>query len=413
MRTLVLLSLMATSLVSAGCLHPEGIAAHDVVGTTEPAVFHRTIVTPHLETPIDPNRNLLWCSTFQLAWNETCRQAGGPLEIIDAPPMVAVLNKRAASREDIDEASCITAAGVGPKIIERIRRQFERKFPNRPVPRVLPPAENVPPGGWVAFACLYKDLPFERPFRRFPRAVRFVDGLVASFVLGGPPPDLKLSPDGFPDEKQLREHRWRDEKIAEQVAVFDYKNPDDFIIEIKTKSKEDRLLLAKVTPEATLGHTVEAVRRRVEKSKPVNMDMDGDKLTVPVVDFDVTRKYRELIGKVLVQSGKPIVEAIQTIRFSLDEKGSRLESGVFIESWGERMRPPYRMFFDKPFLILLERRGAKRPYFALWVANSELLLPMALPPKEPEPEEDFLNDPFGTGNFDPNDPFGGAFENIE
>ena len=31
--------------------------------------------------------------------------------------------------------------------------------------------------------------------------------------------------------------------------------------------------------------------------------------------------------------------------------------------------------FDKPFLILLERKGAANPYFALWVGNAELLVP--------------------------------------
>jgi hypothetical protein len=33
------------------------------------------------------------------------------------------------------------------------------------------------------------------------------------------------------------------------------------------------------------------------------------------------------------------------------------------------------LVFDKPFLILLKRREAKRPYFALWVGNAELLVP--------------------------------------
>lgn len=32
------------------------------------------------------------------------------------------------------------------------------------------------------------------------------------------------------------------------------------------------------------------------------------------------------------------------------------------------------MIFDKPFLIMLKRAGAKSPYFALWVANVELLV---------------------------------------
>jgi hypothetical protein len=32
------------------------------------------------------------------------------------------------------------------------------------------------------------------------------------------------------------------------------------------------------------------------------------------------------------------------------------------------------MVFDKPFLIMLQIRDADAPYFALWVANPELLV---------------------------------------
>jgi hypothetical protein len=35
----------------------------------------------------------------------------------------------------------------------------------------------------------------------------------------------------------------------------------------------------------------------------------------------------------------------------------------------------HRMIFDKPFLLLMQRQGAKVPYFALWVDNAELLVP--------------------------------------
>ena len=32
--------------------------------------------------------------------------------------------------------------------------------------------------------------------------------------------------------------------------------------------------------------------------------------------------------------------------------------------------------FDKPFLIMLQRKDAEMPYFALWVDNTELLMPI-------------------------------------
>jgi hypothetical protein len=70
----------------------------------------------------------------------------------------------------------------------------------------------------------------------------------------------------------------------------------------------------------------------------------------------------------------PIVLAMQSIRFRLDERGAILksEAGVALSEDGSK---PRQFIFDKPFLILLERRDAARPYFALWVDNPELLAP--------------------------------------
>jgi hypothetical protein len=35
---------------------------------------------------------------------------------------------------------------------------------------------------------------------------------------------------------------------------------------------------------------------------------------------------------------------------------------------------PRNIIFNKPFLIMLKRHEAKSPYFALWVANAEILV---------------------------------------
>ena len=35
-----------------------------------------TTISPTLNEPILPGRNVLWCGTFQLAWNEVCALIG-------------------------------------------------------------------------------------------------------------------------------------------------------------------------------------------------------------------------------------------------------------------------------------------------------------------------------------------------
>jgi hypothetical protein len=72
-----------------------------------------------------------------------------------------------------------------------------------------------------------------------------------------------------------------------------------------------------------------------------------------------------------------ILSAMQNTRFQLDEKGVRLRSESHLTfGCAAQYKPPpsHVMVFDKPFLIMLTRAGAKAPHFALWVDNPEVLV---------------------------------------
>ena len=92
------------------------------------------------------------------------------------------------------------------------------------------------------------------------------------------------------------------------------------------------------------------------------------------MNVDLLREYQELYGPpVAVKrrelNGLPCVLAAQQIRFRLDEKGASLES----EAGGSFFGGIRAFNFDPPFLILLMRKDAAKPYFALWVGNEQLL----------------------------------------
>src|SRR5262249_23707910 len=84
-----------------------------------------------------------------------------------------------------------------------------------------------------------------------------------------------------------------------QVQILDYQNDNDFIIELKTLSAGDRLLLAKVTPQGTLGDTVSRVRKRIASGGSQSAGTN-DVLMVPRISLDIVRKYSELEGSWLV-----------------------------------------------------------------------------------------------------------------
>ncbi|MCX5643718.1 MAG: hypothetical protein NTZ17_03390 [Phycisphaerae bacterium] len=144
-----------------------------------------------------------------------------------------------------------------------------------------------------------------------------------------------------------------------------YRDNDDFIVELKTQSKLDRLILAKIPPGQTLAETVTTVQSRLQQNEPGSMQQCTD-LFVPVIDFDVLRRYDELLGE-----GSPFAMPLQQIRFKLNERGAVLKS----EALAAAGKTKQNLVFDKPFLVMIQRTDASQPYFALWVANAELLVP--------------------------------------
>ncbi len=335
--------------------------------TAEAADLQQTLVTAHLDVPLDKGKNVLWCGTFQLAWNEVCSLVGEDIHFAERePPEVGLLNQKSFTRRDLDEASYVAVADfVRNNVHARIRAELDKKFHGEAAPRFIPPEDLTPrPQDIVAYCYLFKKLSFPEPFERIDKPIVFGGSEVPCFGIG-------------PGKKA--QHA----KLYAQVAVLYYENQDDFAVELKTKAEGDRLLLAKLSPEATLRKTIERVQDRAGKSEP-HASFPGDILEVPKLNFDITRRYAELQGQRLslknpqVAKDLMILSALQNIRFLLNEKGVKLRSEAHIAIGGcsaeAPRRPARQMIFDKPFLTLMQRAEAKTPYFALWVDNPEILV---------------------------------------
>ena len=355
--------------LSIGATCPPG-RNHDEVFTREGLLaanstdLSRSFVSAVLDVPIQPGQNVIWCGTFQLAWNETCSLIGEDLAFAEPSPLADLLNKKSFVKSDVDDASYVALAGfVRDGIHKKIRCALDEKFHGLARPRLIPSKEITPrPQDIVAYAYLFKNLEFATPFERLDRPLEFGGTEVSSFGLGPfKPGQVAMYP---------------------QVLIFDYKSENDFVIELKTKSEGDRLILAKVKPGETLASTVVTVEKRVAASTGEQASV-GDLLTVPKFNFDVTRSFEELERNLLVPRNPEvakdlfILSAVQNIRFQMDEKGVKLRSEAHMAIGCAMEVPPqpqHIMIFDRPFLVLLKRAGAKTPYFAMWVDNPELLV---------------------------------------
>ena len=335
--------------------------------------FKRTFITPHLEVEIHSGTNLLWCGTFQLAWNEACKQAGGDLQLAgpgsQSPlqhPMAAALNQHAFAKDCIDEASYVAMAGsVKDKMDQKILASIKDKFHGAFQPRLLPEKHTTGrPQDFVAYACLWKKLSFAVPFERLEDSFTFGGARVRVFGIGR----TKASHDN----------------MYSQVQILDYQDENDFVVELKTTPEGDRLILARVQPQGTLQNTVTALRLRIARSGQPEPAGTNDVLIVPRITFDLLREYTEIERLRLVPAGTNVapdlslLSALQTIKFEMNEKGVELKSEAHMAfGCGREGEPPRKhiMIFNQPFLVLLERTGARMPYFALWVDNPELLVP--------------------------------------
>jgi hypothetical protein len=336
------------------------------------AAFKATFITPHLETEIHSGTNLLWCGTFQLAWNELCKRTGGDLQLTGPGsqsslqhPMAAALNRGAFAKDCIDEASYVAMAGsVKDKLDQKILAAIKDKFHGTFQPQLLPEKYTTGrPQDLAAYACLYKKLSFAVPFER----------LEDSFTFGG----ARVRASGIGRTKASHDNMYS------QVQILDCQDANDFVVELKTTPEGNRLILARVQPQGTLQNTVAAVRQRIARNSHPEPAGTNDVLIAPRIAFDLLREYTEIERRWLVPAATNVaqdlslVSALQTIKFEMNEKGVELKSEAHMAfACGMVSEPPRKhiMIFNQPFLVLLERTGARMPYFALWVDNSELLV---------------------------------------
>ena len=136
------------------------------------------------------------------------------------------------------------------------------------------------------------------------------------------------------------------------------------------------------TAAAPAGTLAEAVAHILAQSSPSPSGGEAldwsEEFGVPVINFDVTRSYRELDGANLigVNGAGPIDESIQNIRFRLDEKGAVLQTDARSNI---KSAPggfgPREFICDGPFFVIMMRADAAEPYFVGYFATPELLVP--------------------------------------
>jgi hypothetical protein len=354
--------------------------------TKEPEVLdsaklRKTSVLATLDCPIPEHNNVIWCSTFQIAWDRLKNDIiGEPVKVTGAEGLTARLNQAEVSEEDIEQESFYATAGfVGKGIVQQIQNEMKKRFPSAIMP--VFDKSYLPHDAVVTYSYLNIDLEFKYPFytKNSPFVFEDTEGKhskVTSF-------------------RNISERRGdsNSEQVYEQVDILYYKSGNskettEFAIDLCKYTSPYQVVLALISRRNTLGSTVDTVEQKISEFKK-DPDYEtlrklrrptfgpGDIVIVPDILYKLTHQFKELKNRPLENkrlSGYLILDAKQMIDFSLSRTGVILKSDFVGVAAPFQPPKPRRFYFNKPFLIYVKKRqGGTEPFFVMWVDNVELM----------------------------------------
>ena len=323
--------------------------------------------------------SVLWCSSFQLAWNQLKNDiVHEPIRLQNAEAVADRLNRAEQSLDDISPESVYTAAGFNRDgIADRIRLEMRSRFPGAPIPE-LDGAEDVV----TAFAHLAADIRFSHPFLVDPNPLNFVDARGR---------ETKVASFGIPRSGGAPEVR---EQVRVLYATYAGEQALGFALDLSVKSQPNQLVLALVKPGATLAETLADLQTKMttfQANLKANAEFKDDELhynetiAIPTMHWRISHHFRELErrNKLLLNDCCRTLymgTAYQDIEFCLDAKGATVASNAratpaaSAEGECRKPRPTTAFIFIRPFLIYMKKRDAQHTFCVMWVNDAELLL---------------------------------------
>ncbi len=297
--------------------------------------------------------NVIYCSTVELLWKEFINYLGEVPVPLNGNSEIMELNRIASTfNPPIEQEFWFAKVGLQKNgIINTIQKAFKNQFGID-----WQPQKND--FDLMGLAYLQKNITFQYPLDHNVPDIKF-KGLtrVESFGLTG---GL-----GGPKDKQI-------------VKIHDYRNADNFILQIESNDSLDELYFAKIPPGKNLMETYNQVMGRISQQNCVESMHDYDKLIIPYLNFDVRNSFAQFKEVVFTSSKHPVLiseELTQHIQFDLNQNGILLRSTtVLVDILGIADEQPRYYVFDEPFLIILKRKGQSNPYFLYWAENVEHMI---------------------------------------
>ena len=308
-----------------------------------------TLTTVPLFTTETKAENTVWVGTFQLVWNDLMNDIvrgevfleGGNDDIVKG------LNRQAFKSSMISENSYYKTHGLTTTTLrDSINTALMEKF-NETSDLLAMVDWNG--RDYLLYAMLKKDFNFETPFDK-----------LTSAPFNGSTEKVKYFGVNKDSERKLRKN----------VHVLFYNSPDEYAVKLVTKEKEDVILYRTDKKDSFENLYLYVMQQDVSERFAKE-----DSLMVPNFKIDKTISYDELCGKKIKGTNKVITQALQTIKFNMDNKGGTLKSEAALAVMRMSLAPEIgrKYNFDKEFVLFLKEEGKDKPYFAVRVENPEFL----------------------------------------
>ncbi|MEC5129487.1 hypothetical protein VSU19_22185 [Verrucomicrobiales bacterium BCK34] len=317
-----------------------------------------------------PGQSLLWAPAFQKCWDETAKAVGW--EDIPLEPETKIVRQLNSFEWDYEEtvpgrSHFVFVSGTGESFREQANKLIKRHFGTAVPPleagyfdALLPPGnQSGPVAEMILLSILKHDLVFETSFEEERDSRLFVSQSGATKVT--------------PFFGSWGAHR---KKLQGAATILNYNSgANAFTVAFQGASPEELLILVQDESLKTIKDTVEVTRRLLlpevmQTSTPLSMT---DTLLIPKVKLD---SFVDLAGQLrgVAEEGGvklSIARAGQRIQLNLDQNGASMVTAAYVipptflsTSGGGagKAKQGRRLVFDRPFQLMLWRRGAEWPF---------------------------------------------------
>ena len=306
-----------------------------------------------------------WCGTFQLVWNDMKNDVVKN-DVIFTPQeeMVDNLNKEEFTQDMLSDEYYFKI--YGPKSLElkeQIENGIREKFNQESdilndfdwSTSELDDSNNANVRRYFFYVMLYREFEFLQEFDKLENG-----------KFGNKYNDIEY----FGIDESTKN------SVGNQIDVLYYNSKDDFAIIVNTKT-DDEVIFCKSPQGKNFNEIYENMNKESESYTGSKTFKDVDQFKAPNLTFNEKREYTELQDKEFktadpIYDTAKIEKAIQTIKFSLDEKGGKIksEAGIIsslsptsIDTKPKTDEPRY-FYVDDTFTIFLREKGKSLPYFA-------------------------------------------------